>query len=153
MIRWILQKTVPDYTQVKDPAVRKRYGVLAGVLGIICNALLFLIKLIAGALLHSIAVISDAFNNLSDMAASVVSLLGAKLSGRGADEGHPYGHGRGEYIAALIVAFLIIYVGLQLFWRGIGQILHPSPVALGFLPMLFLALSILLKLWMFFYNR
>lgn len=153
MIRWILQKTIPHYTQVQDPAVRKSYGVLAGVLGIICNALLFFIKLIAGVLLHSIAVISDAFNNLSDMAASVVALLGAKLSGRGADEGHPYGHGRGEYIAALIVAFFIIFVGLQLFLRGVGQILHPSPVALGLLPMLFLAFSVLLKLWMFSYNR
>ncbi len=153
MIRFLLKKWIPDYQNTADPHVREQYGVLGGVLGILCNTIFFVIKLIAGMVTGSIAVLSDAFNNLSDMGASVVSVLGAKMGGRTPDEDHPYGHGRAEYIAALIVAFLILFVGQELFRSSFGKILDPKAVSVSPLALCLLGVSILGKLWMWSYNR
>ncbi len=153
MIRFLIRKRILDYEDVRNPEVRKRYGVLGGSLGLLCNALLFLIKLFSGITTNSLAVISDAFNNLSDMGASAVSVIGAKLSSRKADTGHPYGHGRGEYISALMVAFLIILVGVELLKNSIAEIISPKPVVMNSLSLILLLISILIKLWMWSYNR
>ncbi len=153
MIRFLVKRQIPDYQNTADPKVRERYGVLGGALGIFCNTLLFVLKLIAGIFTGSIAILSDAFNNLSDMGASVVSVLGAKMGGRTADEDHPYGHGRAEYISALIVAFLILFVGQELFLNAIRKIISPSSVTVGSTALILLTASILGKLWMWSYNR
>ncbi len=153
MIRFLIQKRIPDYQDTKKTHVREQYGILGGILGIICNSLLFAMKLIAGIVTGSIAILSDAFNNLSDMGASLVSVLGAKISGRHADEDHPYGHGRAEYISALIVAFLILFVGQELFLTSFRKILNPTEISLHPTALLLLLLSVFVKLWMWSYNR
>ena len=111
MIKLIIKRFIKDYDNVDDKNVREAYGVLSGVLGIICNLVLFILKLSIGIFVNSIAIISDAFNNLSDIGSSVVTIFGAKLSNRPPDETHPHGHGRYEYIASLVVSFLIFAVG------------------------------------------
>lgn len=153
MIRFLVKKRIPDYQNTRNPYVRERYGVLGGALGILCNALLFSVKLLTGILTGSIAILSDAFNNLSDMGASLVSVLGAKISGLRADEDHPYGHGRAEYISALVVAFLILFVGQELFLTSFRKILNPVTVTVSPVAVLLLVLSILVKVWMWSYNR
>ena len=137
----------------QDPGVRRRCGVLSGGIGIALNLLLFLGKLAAGIITASIAVTADAFNNLSDAASSVVTLVGFRLAGREADEEHPFGHGRMEYLAGLAVSMLILLVGLELAKSSAGKIFHPEPVAFSTLSAGILAASIGVKLWMFFFNR
>ncbi|MBE5039924.1 cation diffusion facilitator family transporter [Ructibacterium gallinarum] len=153
MIQLLVHKFIPNYMQTKDAQVRKQYGVLGGVLGILCNSLLFLLKLLAGLAAGSIAVVSDAFNNLSDLGSSVVSVVGAKLSSRRPDSGHPYGHGRAEYVSALIVAFLIILFGLELLKSSAEKIFRPEALSISPMTVGILVLSVLVKLWMWSYNR
>lgn len=102
---------VKDYEQTENLQVRTRYGLLSGMVGICCNVILFLAKLLTGVMINSISVMADAFNNLSDAASSIISFVGVKMSEKPADEEHPFGHGRIEYISAFIVAFLVIQVG------------------------------------------
>jgi len=153
LIRFLARLLIRDYENTADPAVRRAYGVLCGVAGIALNALLFAAKYLAGALTGSIAVMADAFNNLSDAGSSLVTLLGFRISGKRSDPEHPFGHGRVEYIAGLIVAMLIIYMGLELARDSIGTILNPAPVRFDALSTAILALSILVKLYMALYNR
>ncbi|MBA4603474.1 cation diffusion facilitator family transporter [Thermoactinomyces mirandus] len=153
MIKFLIKKFVKDYQKVKDRDVRKSYGVLSGVIGIICNLLLFLVKIITGFMMNSIAVISDAFNNLSDTGSSLITIFGASLSNRPPDKEHPYGHGRYEYIASLVVAFIIFAVGLELLSSSFNKIINPQPVHFSLVTASILAVSILLKLWMYSYNR
>ncbi len=138
---------------LQDPENRQRCGTLSGGIGIALNLLLFLGKLLAGMITASIAVTADAFNNLSDAASSVVTLVGFRLAGREADEEHPFGHGRMEYLAGLAVSMLILLVGLELAKSSVGKMLHPEPVDFNLLPAGILAVSIGVKLWMFFFNR
>lgn len=135
------------------PDTRRRCGVLSGGIGIALNLLLFLGKLLAGLLTASIAVTADAFNNLSDAASSVVTLVGFRLAGREADQEHPFGHGRMEYLAGLAVSMLILLVGLELAQSSVEKIIHPQPVAFSPLSAVILAVSIGVKLWMFWFNR
>ena len=114
MIKLIVKKTIKDYKNTNNQNVREQYGVLGGILGIICNLLLFSIKLIIGIIINAISIMSDAFNNLTDSFSSVVSIISAKLSNKKPDKDHPFGHGRIEYIATLIVAFVIMIVGVEL---------------------------------------
>ncbi len=153
MIRFLVKKCIRNADDVGNKDVRAAYGVLAGVLGIFCNAFLFVLKLVIGALMNSIAITSDAFNNLSDMGTSLVALFGAKLSNRRADKEHPFGHGRFEYVAALIVAMIIVVVGVELFRGALDKVLNPTPVVFSWIPMAILAASMLVKVWMFSYNR
>lgn len=135
------------------PEVRQRCGVLSGGIGVGLNLLLFLAKLLAGILTASIAVTADAFNNLSDAASSIVTLVGFRLAGRAADEEHPFGHGRMEYLAGLAVAMLILLVGVELAQSSLQKIIHPEPVSFSVLSAGILSASILVKLWMFWFNR
>lgn len=153
MINWIIKAFIKNYEDINDKKVREAYGVLGGILGIVCNISLFILKLTIGMLSNSIAVISDAFNNLSDLGSSLISIIGAKMSNRPADPEHPFGHGRFEYISSLIVAFLIFAVGFQLFKSSIAKILAPEKVIFSTTLLIILIFSIIVKLWMFSYNR
>jgi len=152
LIKIIIRRFIRNHQNVNDKFVREAYGVLGGALGVICNLLLFSLKLSIGLFINSIAVVTDAFNNLTDTGSSVVSILGAKLSNRPPDREHPYGHGRFEYIASLVVAFIIFSVGLQLLRNSFDKILYPEEVVFSPISIVILCLSILVKLWMYSYN-
>ena len=153
MTDFLVKRFVKDYENVQQTMVRTQYGILSSCVGIFCNVLLFLVKLLIGLGMHSIAVTADAFNNLSDAASSVISFVGVKMASRPADEGHPFGHGRMEYIAAFIVAFLVIQVGFTFFKSSFGKILHPESISFEWVPFLILALSVTVKVWMAVFNR
>lgn len=153
MTDFLVRHFVRDYQQVQDPAVRERYGVLSGGVGIFLNLLLSLGKFFAGVVTGSIAVTADAFNNLSDAGSSVVTLVGFKLAGQKADDGHPFGHGRIEYLAGLLVSLLILMVGVELGKTSIEKIVQPEEVAFSILSVGILVCSILIKLWMSLFNR
>ena len=135
------------------PEVRQKCGTYAGVVGILLNALLCLGKLAAGALTGSVAMIADAFNNLSDAASSIITLIGFRLAGQAADEEHPFGHGRMEYLAGLIVSIAILLMGLELGKSSIEKLLHPEELNFSWLAVAILAASVLVKLWMHRFNR
>lgn len=138
--------------QLPDAARREAYGILCGLAGIIWNLLLFLGKIFAGAVSGSIAITADAFNNLSDAASSVITLIGFRLAGQKPDPHHPFGHGRMEYISGLIVSMIILLMGLELFKSSIDKILHPAIPEFSVPVLAILLLSILIKLYMAFYN-
>ncbi len=144
---------IKDCDNVTDPAVRERYGILSGAVGIALNLLLSAGKLFAGLMTGSISITADAFNNLSDAGSSVVTLVGFKLAGQKADDGHPFGHGRMEYLAGLLVSLMILLVGVELGRSSIGKILHPEAVDFSLVSTGILAASILVKLWMGQFNR
>ncbi|MBE5991943.1 MAG: cation transporter [Paenibacillaceae bacterium] len=153
MTDFLVRIFVKDYKNMEDSLVRTRYGLMASVVGIFCNILLFTAKLLTGLLINSISVMADAFNNLSDAASSIIGFIGVKMAGKPADEEHPFGHGRVEYIAAFIVAFLVIQVGFSLFKTSIDKILHPQEMSFHAVSVIILILSVLVKLWMAFFNR
>lgn len=136
-----------------DPAVRTRCGKLAGAVGIFCNLLLFAGKLLVGLLSNSLSIMADAVNNLSDASSSVVTLIGFRMSEKPADRDHPFGHARIEYISGMAVATLILVIGVELAKSSVQKILHPEPVQFGALLVGVLLASILVKLWMAFFNR
>lgn len=137
---------------VENLEVRTRYGLLSGVVGIIVNTVLFIAKLSVGRLANSIAITADAINNLSDAGASVVNLVGFKLAGKSADDEHPFGHGRIEYISALIVSFLILLMGIELVKSSIERIINPKVTTYSVYFILILIASIVGKLWLAFFN-
>ena len=149
----LLRLFVKNHNDTEDPVVRSAYGKLAGAVGIVCNLLLFAGKLLAGILSGSVAVTADAVNNLSDASSSLVTLLGFKLAERPADEEHPYGHARIEYISGLVVAALILLIGAELAKCSFSKILHPETVEFSFLTLGVLVGSILVKLWMALFCR
>lgn len=153
MTELLVKLFVKNKDNTGDQAARTSYGILSSIVGIICNAILFTVKLIVGLLINSISVTADAFNNLSDAASSVISFVGVKLAERPADKEHPFGHGRIEYIAALAVSFLILQVGLTSFKSSFSKILNPEEVV--FSPILtgILVLSIFVKVWLMIFNR
>ena len=153
MIKFLVKHFISDYEQVTKKEVREHYGVLAGILGIICNIFLFAVKLVIGFLMNSIAIISDAFNNLSDMGSSVVTIIGLKMSNLKADKEHPFGHGRIEYISSLVVSFIIMLVGFELLKSSADKIINPEKTELNLVLIIILILSVLVKVWMFSYNR
>ena len=153
MVDFLVHKFVKDYENTDNAQVRTSYGVMASVTGIFCNILLFAGKLTVGLVLHSVSVMADAFNNLSDAASSVVGFVGVKMASKPADQDHPFGHGRIEYIAALIVSFLVIEVGLSFLKTAIGKIREPEELAFHAVSILILLASIGVKLWMAYFNR
>ena len=153
MTEFLVNKFIKDSANIESTEVRTRYGMLASVVGIFCNVLLFSVKLAIGLILSSLAVTADAFNNLSDAASSIISFVGVKMAGKPADAEHPFGHGRIEYIAALIVSFLVIEVGFTFFKSSISKIMHPEEITFDAVPFIILILSILVKLWMAFFNN
>ena len=153
MTSLLLRLFVKNHDDTENPVVRGAYGKLAGAVGIVCNLLLFAGKLLAGILSGSVAVTADAVNNLSDASSSLVTLLGFKLAERPADEEHPYGHARIEYISGLVVAALILLIGAELAKSSFSKILHPETVEFSLLTLGVLVGSILAKLWMALFCR
>lgn len=153
MVNFLVKKFVKDYENISSSKVRTAYGMMASCVGIGCNVFLFFLKLAVGLVVNSVSVMSDAFNNLSDAASSIISLVGVKLADRPADKEHPFGHGRMEYIAALIVSFLIIEVGWTLCKSSFDKVLHPNELSFSVVSVFILAASITVKLWMAYLNR
>jgi len=148
-----VRRFIKDHENTENAQVRTAYGVLASVVGICCNLVLFAAKLMIGIMAHSISVMADAFNNLSDAASSIISFVGVKMAQKPADEDHPFGHGRIEYISAFIVAFIVIQVGFSLFKNSIGKIRNPQDMVFSQISMVILLLSIGVKFWMGMFNR
>lgn len=153
MIKALIRRFVPNHEQVKDKQVRERYSVLAGVLGMGGNILLFVLKLTIGILMNSISILSDAFNNLSDMGSSIVMIFSAKMSNKRPDKEHPFGHGRIEYLASLAVAVLILVVGVELLKSSVEKIFNPSALRFSGILVGILFASLLVKVWLFAANR
>lgn len=152
MTNFIIRHFVKDYENVEDGKVRTAYGKLSGAVGIICNAILFFIKLVVGILSSSVSVTADAINNLSDGASSIISLLGFKLASRPADKEHPYGHGRYEYLSGLMVAVIIMVIGVELLKTSVEKLLNPSAAEFNAVTVIVLVFSVILKLWMSVFN-
>lgn len=153
MITLLARLFIKDRDKVADAAVRRAYGMLCSLTGIGLNVLLFLGKYLAGRLSGSIAMTADAFNNLSDAGSSAITLLGFRMAAKKPDPGHPFGHGRIEYLSGVAVSIIIIVVGVQLGLESIDKIMNPQPVDAGLLPMLVLVASICVKGYIFAYNR
>ena len=153
MIEFLIRRFVPDWQQVQRTDVRERYGTLAAAVGILSNIFLCIIKGLIGLFSGSIAVTADAVNNLSDAGSSVITLLAFKIAGKPADEEHPYGHARMEYISGMAVSFIIILLGLELMGSSFEKILHPEEVGVSALTYLVLIVSIAVKLWQGMFNR
>ena len=153
MITFLASLFIKDSKNYKEPSVRQAYGVLSGAVGIGLNILLFFGKWLAGMISGSIAIIADAFNNLSDAGSSIITLIGFRLSGQEPDPEHPFGHGRMEYISGLLVSVAILVMGLELIWSSIGKLRSPEPIESSALVFGILIASILVKLYMFFYNH
>lgn len=152
MTKLLIRLFVKDSDNVKDPVVRVRYGYLGSVTGIVLNVLLFAGKFIAGLLSGAISVTADAFNNLSDAGSSIMSLVGFKMAAQPADEEHPFGHGRMEYVSGLIISFLILLMGFELAQESVLKIISPKDIKFSWLTLWILAASVLVKLWMGLFN-
>lgn len=149
----LVKQFIKDYENTGDLKVREAYGTLGSITGIIVNIILAIAKYFAGIVSGSISVTADAINNLSDAGSSIISLVGVKLSAKPADKGHPYGHGRVEYISALAVSFVVLLMGIELFKSSVDKIINPVPVKFNILSLVILAVSILAKLWLGFFNK
>jgi cation diffusion facilitator family transporter len=153
MTNFIVKHFIKDHEETNKMSVRTAYGLVASIVGIFCNVLLFIVKFVVGIWLHSISVIADSFNNLSDAGSSIISFVGVKMASKPADEEHPFGHGRMEYIAALIVAFLVVEVGFSFLRDAIGRIGEPQELQYHAASIIILALSVGVKLWLSVFNR
>ncbi len=153
MTNLLLHLFVKNHADTSDPHVRSAIGRLSGGVGIGCNLLLFLGKLIAGTLTGAVSITADALNNLSDASGSIVTLIGFRVADKPADSHHPYGHARAEYLSGLAVAVLILFIGFELAKTSAGKIFHPTPVVLSGLAMVILLASIAVKLWLYLFNR
>lgn len=149
MASFLLRKFIK---QSNSKEIREQMGVLSGTVGIFLNLFLFGLKITIGLLSQSMALISDAFNNFTDMGSSIINILGSKLSNKPADKKHPYGHGRFEYVSTLIVSAIILYVGIQLFMSSIDKIIHPKAIIFSSWLIIILIVSLVVKLWMYFFN-
>ena len=153
MINLLSKIFIENHENYSDPKVRSAYGYLCGIVGIVINILLFAGKFAAGTISGSVAVTADAFNNLSDAGSSIISLIGFRLASQKPDPHHPFGHGRFEYIASLIISMIIILMGFELGKDSVGKIVTPSEVEYSVLTFVILGISILAKFYMFIYNR
>lgn len=150
---FLVKRFIKNSDNIKDQKVRRAYGNLGGFVGIFVNVILFVIKFIVGTVVGSIAISADAFNNLSDAASSVITIVGFKLAGKPADAEHPFGHGRIEYLSALIVAFLVMLVGIQFIKSSFEKILNPTVITFELIPFILLFISIGFKLWLSRFNK
>ena len=144
---------IKDRNNVKDPSVRRAYGTLASLVGILANLLLAAAKLFAGLLSGAISITADAVNNLSDAGSQVISLISFKISAKPADRDHPFGHARIEYVASMIVSFLVLLVGFELLKESVTQVFHPKETVISVPVLVILALSVAVKLWLCLFNR
>ncbi|MGE1061453.1 cation diffusion facilitator family transporter [Megasphaera paucivorans] len=153
MIKYIIRSCITDYKNTTDKLVREKYSILSGILGIICNLFLFVSKFLVGISINSIAIISDAFNNLSDMGSSSIIIISAKLSNKPPDKEHPFGHGRFEYLASLTIGIIIMVVGYQLINASVHKFFDPEPLTFNYWSLCILLVSIAIKGWMYCYNN
>ena len=153
MTKLLLKLFVRNHEHTDDPKVRTAIGTLSGWVGIACNLLLCLGKFLAGSLTGSVSIMADALNNLSDASGSIVTLIGFRVAGMPADEEHPYGHARAEYLSGLVVAALILIIGFELAKTSVEKIFHPAPVLFSAVAIGVLVCSIAVKLWMCLFNR
>ena len=153
MIKLLSRIFIKNYTDYQNEKVRSQYGILCGAFGIFLNAVLFTLKFVFGTLAASVAMVADAFNNLSDAASSVVQILGFKLATKKPDPDHPFGHGRLEYISGLVVSFLILYMGTALLKNSILAIIHPETMKISALSVIVMGISVLVKFYMYLYNH
>lgn len=153
MVQFLIARFIKNKDDVKNPKVRQQYGTLCSLVGIVLNIFLFAGKYVAGLLSNSIAIMADSFNNLSDAGSSIITLIGFRLAGKKPDPGHPFGHGRVEYLSGLVVSAMILIMGVELGRTSIEKILHPQPVDTSILSMAILAAAILVKVYMAAYNR
>ncbi len=149
---FIISKLIRKSDALNNPNARQIYGTVSGGVGIFCNIILFVFKLLAGVLSGAVSIIADAFNNLSDAASSVVTLVGFRMAGKPADLEHPFGHGRIEYLSGIFVSFMIVIMGYELLKSSVSKIITPTTIEFGLLPVLILVVSILVKLWMAHFN-
>ena len=153
MTEFLIRHFIKDYKDVEKISVRTAYGVLASIVGIFCNVFLFAVKFAVGLVMRSVSVTADAFNNLSDAGSSIISFVGVKMAEKPADKDHPFGHGRIEYIAALVVSFLVLEVGFTFLKDSIGKIRNPETLNFQLVSVVILILSIAVKLWLGLFNR
>lgn len=142
-----------DYSDNKDSATRKKAGFLSSTVGIVCNIILFVSKFIIGTIANSVAIISDAFNNLTDCLSCIITMFGYNLASKPADKEHPFGHGRMEYFTSLIIAVFIIIVGFEFFKTSLSRIFNKEDIDVTYFTIIVLVLSILLKFWMYLFNK
>ncbi|WP_138205403.1 cation diffusion facilitator family transporter [Haloimpatiens lingqiaonensis] len=153
LTNFLISRFIKNYKDTDDEGVRQKYGYLAGVVGIFANILLSSIKLTVGFISHSIAITADAFNNLSDAASSLITVVSFKLANKPADKEHPFGHGRVEYLAALVVSFFVMMVGFQFVKTSFDRIVNPTKINFQIIPFILLLFSILVKVWLGFFNK
>ena len=153
MYKLLVKLFIKDYKNTKDPKVRGRYGSLAGLVGININIFLFIIKIIAGTLSGSIAIITDGINNLTDASSSIITLVGFRMSTKPADEDHPFGHQRIEYLTGVIISFIILFIGIFLGIESVKKIIEPIMPTVNVAVYVILVSSILGKLWLAVFNR
>ena len=154
MIDFLIRFFIKGYKEYKETKVREKYGLLAAILGITSNLFLVMVKITIGFISNSLAIVADGFNNLSDMISSIISLISFKVAGKSADRDHPFGHGRMEYIAALLVAFFVVIVGYEITKEAIFSILNPRDLTFNPLITAILIFSVLVKVWqMFMYKK
>ena len=153
MIEFIIRRFIKNYEDTDDKHVREQYSILGGILGILCNLFLFVSKFLVGMMSNSIGILSDAFNNLTDMGSSFISIISAKLSNRPPDKEHPFGHGRFEYLASLTISIIILVVGYKLCETSIEKFFEPEDMEFSYWSIGVLVISIAVKVWMCLYNR
>lgn len=153
MTELILKAFIKDYKNTSEPRVRTKYGILSGCVGIAVNIILGAMKLFVGSLTGSIAITADAVNNISDAGSSAVTVFGFKMAGKPADKDHPFGHGRIEYITAMIVSFVVLFMGVELAKQSVEKIRTPEAVQFSLVGAIIIAVSILGKLWLAFFNK
>ncbi len=152
MIHFLVRTFVRNHEDISNHKVREQYGILSSMVGVVINILLFITKFTIGSLTHSIAITSDAFNNLSDFASSIITMFGYKMASKPADQDHPFGHGRMEYLISLVVASMILLVGFEFLQTSIEKIRNPQQVIYSTVALISLLCSILLKAWLFMFN-
>lgn len=152
MVTFLSKHFIRDYDNYSDPVVRKSYGKLAGIVGIISNVLLCAMKILIGFISGSIAIVADGINNLADASSSLITLIGFKLASMPEDKDHPYGHARYEYLTGLLVSVLIIIVGVQLLRSSVNKVLHPDPLNFSILTVIVLVIAIAIKVWQAIFN-
>ena len=153
MFKILAKKFIKNYTDYKSSKVREQYGTLCSIISIGCNIVLVIFKITIGLIVHSVAIQADGLNNLSDVGSNLASLFGFKLANKHPDKDHPYGHGRYEYIAGMVIAFLILVVGIQSLKESVVKIFNPEKVMFSFVAVVILIFSILVKLWMYYFNN
>ena len=150
---FLVRKFVKNYETIEDEKTRNAYIYLGSIVGIICNLILSIIKITVGVISSSVSIMADGFNNLSDMASSLITMVGIKLANMPADKEHPFGHGRMEYLSALVVAFMVMLVGAQFIKSSVDRILNPTKVSFEIIPFILLLISLILKLWLSRFNK